>query len=106
MQDPRTPTTPYDLVVPPRHDRLSGDNVVAITGSPNRLSPERLAQDRARFAAQIDPLPHPRVAIAVGGKSRAFDLSAQSAARMARDAFTEGDEVATVIRKALQSALR
>jgi len=28
------------------------------------------------------------------------------AARMARDAFNEGDEVATVIRKALQSALR
>ena len=39
VQDPRWPAQMFDLVVPPRHDRLAGDNVVAITGSPHRVTP-------------------------------------------------------------------
>ncbi|WGM38200.1 mitochondrial fission ELM1 family protein [Caulobacter sp. NIBR1757] len=83
IQDPRTPLHFFDLVAPPNHDRVKGDNVVSITGSPHRLSPERLKADYAAFAAQIDPLPHPRVAVLVGGKSKAFDLSQERAAAIA-----------------------
>jgi hypothetical protein len=35
----------FDLVVPPKHDRLSGDNVLSICGSPHRVTPERLASE-------------------------------------------------------------
>ena len=83
VQDPKLPTTLFDLVVPPKHDRVHGDNVLALTGAPNRLTPERLEADHARFAGRLDPLPHPRVAILVGGQSRAFDLSPARAASMA-----------------------
>jgi hypothetical protein len=83
IQDPRTPLHFFDLVAPPNHDRVKGDNVVSITGSPHRLSPERLKADYAAFADQIDPLPHPRVAVLVGGKSKAFDLSQERAAAIA-----------------------
>lgn len=50
--------------------------------------------------APADPLSDATVALQQLGYKPA------EAARMARDAFNEGDEVATVIRKALQSALR
>ena len=84
-QDPRMPSSPFDLVVAPRHDRTQGDNVLAITGSPHRVTPERLAGEGERFNAMIDPLPHPRVAVLIGGKSKAHDLTPQRAAAIARE---------------------
>lgn len=83
IQDPRVPANMFDLVIPPKHDRLSGDNVLAITGSPHRVTRQRLDSEYARFKDRIDALPHPRVAVLLGGKSRAFDLSVERAAEMA-----------------------
>ena len=74
VQDPRAPLDRFDLVAPPEHDGLSGANVFPILGAPNRISAEKLAIERARFAEQIDPLPHPRVAVIVGGRSKAHSL--------------------------------
>ncbi|WP_066680890.1 mitochondrial fission ELM1 family protein [Caulobacter sp. CCH9-E1] len=83
VQDPRVPASMFDLVIPPKHDRLTGDNVLPITGSPHRVTPERLASEAKAFKRLIDPLPRPRVAVLVGGKSKAFDLSSERAAQIA-----------------------
>jgi len=85
LQDPRMPTSPFDLVIPPKHDRTQGENVFPITGSTHRVTPKRLKAELTRFAAQIDPLPHPRVAVTIGGKSKAHDLSPERAAAMAHE---------------------
>lgn len=85
VQDPRMPTRLFDLVIPPRHDRLGGDNVFPITGSPGRVNAERLAGDLERFRAELDALPRPRVAVIIGGKSKAHDLSPERAAAMAHE---------------------
>jgi len=82
-QDPRWRTSDYDLVVAPAHDGVSGPNVLSITGSPHRVSADRLAGAAPAFAPQIDPLPRPRVAVLIGGKSAAFDLSEAHAADLA-----------------------
>ncbi len=83
IQDPRVPSRLFDLVIPPNHDRLTGDNVLSIMGSPHRVTAGRLEAEYARFAGQIDPLPHPRVAVLIGGKSKAFDLPPERAAAIA-----------------------
>ena len=85
VQDPRMPTRLFDLVIPPRHDRLEGDNVFPITGSPGRVNADRMAADYQRFAAELEALPRPRVAVIIGGKSKAHDLSPERAAAMARE---------------------
>jgi mitochondrial fission protein ELM1 len=85
LQDPRAPLSFFDVVVPPRHDRLTGKNVIPIVGSPHRVSPQRLARELKRFAKTLDPLPHPRVAVLIGGKSKGFDLPALRAEQMARE---------------------
>ena len=85
LQDPRLPARLFDLVAPPKHDRLSGVGIFPLTGSPHRVTPQRLDQARLAFAAQIDPLPSPRVALLVGGKSKAFDLSPKRAEALAAD---------------------
>ena len=82
-QDPRWRTGDYDLVVAPKHDGIEGANVLSITGSPHRISAQRLAEGAAAFADRLEPLPRPRVAVLVGGKSRAHDLPDAHAADLA-----------------------
>ena len=82
-QDPRWRTSAYDLVVAPRHDEIEGANILSITGSPHRISPARLAEGAAGFADVLEPLPHPRVAVLIGGKSRAHDLPEDHATALA-----------------------
>ena len=83
IQDPRVPANMFDLVIPPKHDRLTGDNILPITGSPHRVTSQRLDSEYEKFRDRIDALPHPRVAVLLGGKSKAFDLSVERAAQMA-----------------------
>lgn len=84
-QDPRIDPGRFDLVIPPRHDGLTGTNVLPIAGAPNRLTPERLAADLERFRPLLDPLPRPRLAVLIGGKSKGFDLPPERAMAMARE---------------------
>ncbi|HWQ86058.1 mitochondrial fission ELM1 family protein [Brevundimonas sp.] len=82
-QDPRWRNAAYDLIVAPAHDRVEGRNVLSISGSPHRVTPERLAEGAAVFADRLGPLPRPRVAALIGGRSKAFDLTEARAADLA-----------------------
>ncbi|MDZ4362095.1 mitochondrial fission ELM1 family protein [Brevundimonas sp.] len=82
-QDPRWRTADFDMVVAPRHDGVQGPNILSITGSPHRITPERLAEAAPAFAETIDALPHPRVAVLIGGRSRSHDLTADHARSLA-----------------------
>ena len=85
LQDPKWEVHAFDLVVAPEHDHVEGGNVLSLIGSTNRISPERLAQDYAAWQARIEALPHPRVAVLIGGKSKAFDLDAGRAGIIAHE---------------------
>jgi len=82
-QDPRWKTDAYDLVVAPAHDAATGPNVLSITGSPHRVTAARLAEGAAAFETVLSPLPRPRVAALIGGRSMAFDLTEAHAAELA-----------------------
>lgn len=82
-QDPRWRAAAYDLIVAPAHDGLTGPNVLSVTGSPHRVTAERLAEEAAAFADRLEPLPRPRVAVLIGGRSKAFDLTEAHAAELA-----------------------
>ena len=97
-QDPRLSPSRFDMVVAPAHDELAGDNVFRITGSPHRVTPARVAAAAADMADRIAPLPLPRVAVLVGGRSAAFDLTEAHAADLA-------DRIARAIRAASGSLL-
>ncbi|MCR5877054.1 mitochondrial fission ELM1 family protein [Phenylobacterium sp. J367] len=73
-QDPRGGLADFDLVVPPLHDGLSGPSVFPIAGAPTRLTAERLAEAAGVWAERLGPLPRPRVAAIIGGRSKAHDL--------------------------------
>ena len=82
-QDPRWKIGAYDLVLAPIHDGVAGPNVLSITGSPHRVTADRLVEGAAAFADTLQALPRPRVTVLIGGRSRAFDLPEAHAAKLA-----------------------
>lgn len=108
-QDPRWRVGDYDMVVAPQHDGLLGANVLPIVGSPHRVSPQGLAEAAEVFRDRLEPLPSPRVAVLIGGRSAAFDLPPSHAeglglsiARAVRDAG--GSVLLTFSRRTPQDA--
>jgi hypothetical protein len=83
IQDPRLDPARFDLIVVPAHDGLAGANVVSITGSPHRITSQGLVEAASEFGAVLEPLPRPRVAVLVGGRSKAFGLTPDHAAVLA-----------------------
>lgn len=77
IQDPRIKSAAFDLVAVPEHDPTRGPKVLVTTASPNRVTPERLAAAREEFRDQFEPLPSPRVAVLIGGNSKAHKLTVE-----------------------------
>ena len=81
IQDPKVSARHFDWIAAPQHDGLSGPNVLTTLGAVHRVTPEKIAEARRRFAQLIEPLPRPRVTVLLGGQSRAFEFTADDAAR-------------------------
>ncbi|MGQ9371375.1 mitochondrial fission ELM1 family protein [Azospirillum sp. ST 5-10] len=92
IQDPQISPRHFDLVVVPEHDRLRGPNVVTTRGALHRVTHEALAAAAARHAERLAALPHPRVAVLIGGSNGVYHLTptvmgdvADKLAHLARD---------------------
>lgn len=83
-QNPRVPLSWFDLVIPPEHDAVSGPNVLSILGSPNRITPEKLAAARSRFADRFQALRTPRLAVLIGGDSKVYRLDSATVEELVR----------------------
>jgi len=80
LQDPRINSRHFDLVVVPQHDPTRGDNVLVTTGALHRVTPEKLNAEKRKFGARLKHLPHPRVAVLIGGSSKAHRMTAENTA--------------------------
>ena len=83
LQDPVRNPRLFDLVIPPRHDGLEGPNVFPIIGAAHRVIGTRLREAMSAFRAEIDALPHPRVAVLIGGVAKAYRMSLSHSNRLA-----------------------
>jgi uncharacterized protein len=72
MQDPKTGLGTADMIWVPDHDRLRGGNVFTTLTAPHSFTPPRLAELRANTPLAIGALPHPRVAVMLGGKNAVY----------------------------------
>lgn len=80
LQDPRVNPREFDVVIPPMHDGLEGQNVLPIVGACNRITAERLERAVSEYnPTNLEELPSPRFAILIGGKSKRQDISADRA---------------------------
>ncbi len=82
IQSPGIAARHFGLIVPPRHDRLAGANVLPTRGALHRVTPARLAAEAARFAPALAHLPHPLVAVLIGGDNGVYRLTDAVADRL------------------------
>jgi mitochondrial fission protein ELM1 len=92
LQDPRVAPSNFDLVWAPAHDQLSGPNVVSTLVSPHRLTRARLDTEAGKWGPKLAHLPHPRVAVLIGGKNSVYDFDEAAAKQLADDLATLADQ--------------
>lgn len=80
IQNPKVPASLFDLVAAPVHDNLKGSNVITTFGAVHSVTADRLAEAGEGFAPTIEHLPHPRIAVVLGGDSQAFSFPCEIAA--------------------------
>ena len=83
VQTPDGPARNFDLVAAPRHDGLAGANVIRTRGSLHRVTAEKLTVAAETWRPRFEAYPPPRVAVLVGGKSRAYDFGTDDARALA-----------------------
>ncbi len=110
LQDPRMNPREFDVVIPPMHDGLEGQNVLPIVGACNRITQERMERAVSEYkSANLEDLPSPRFAVLIGGKSKRQDISA-ARARAISDSLaavqreTGGTLMATLSRRTSRAA--
>ncbi len=82
IQDPRVNPLQFDLVAVPAHDPTRGDNVVVTDASPNRITNIQLQESLKDFP-QLDVMSAPRVAVLIGGSSKAYRMDERVTKRLA-----------------------
>ena len=105
------PKQRFDLIAAPLHDGYTGKNVINTFGAVHSVTPKRLAEAAQSFAAKIEHLPRPRIAVLLGGDSAAFsfppDLAASFGASLAEAARDRGGSLlVTPSRRTSPEALR
>jgi mitochondrial fission protein ELM1 len=99
VQHPRMRLTKFDLVMAARHDGITGPNVIVTRTALHRVTPARLAAERAvwtpRFAAHRRPL----VALLLGGSNGRYRFEPPAALELAiqLDAMMQRDQAGLVI---------
>jgi mitochondrial fission protein ELM1 len=83
IQNPGIDPAHFDLVVVPRHDRLSGPNVLVTRGAPHGVTPAALASAKEKFAARFAHLPQPRIVLLLGGNNGVYKLTPMAAENLA-----------------------
>jgi len=83
LQDPRIDPKYFDLVAVPQHDPARGKNVIVTVGAPNRITPEKLEYAAKLWGDKFKDLPKPRVAVLIGGTSKAHDMTPENTSRLA-----------------------
>jgi mitochondrial fission protein ELM1 len=77
VQRPALPAREFDVLVVPKHDGMTGPNVIATEGAVHRVTREKLATAAADLAKRYGHLAKPRVAVLIGGSNNRYRLTAE-----------------------------
>lgn len=83
VQDPVISPSHFDLVIAPRHDRLTGKNVISTLGALHRITPAKLAEHAEKLAAHLKEMPRPYIGVLLGGSNGAYRFGEQEMAALA-----------------------
>ena len=82
IQNPKVPARLFDLIAAPLHDNFEGPNVIVTFGAVHSVTGDRIAEEAERFGPRVAALPHPRIAVLLGGESQAFSFPPELAGEL------------------------
>lgn len=82
LQNPVIAIKQFDAIVCPEHDQIVGAHVVKTLGATHRVTNEKLAEELEKFP-QWQTLTSPKIAVMLGGPSRAYQFSLKEAEEIA-----------------------
>lgn len=74
LQNPKMNLALFDAVIVPRHDRLSGPQVIETRAGLHRVTAAKLAAGGQAWADRLAHMPRPLVALLLGGSNRRYRL--------------------------------
>ncbi|CAN0530740.1 unnamed protein product, partial [Laminaria digitata] len=92
IQNPAWRREAFDLLAIPKHDRVTGDNVIETFGALHRVTPEKLQAEAQKFHHTLDYLPRPLVAVLIGGSNGQYRMTDTVTQRLAGNLHTLCDE--------------
>lgn len=84
IQDPRINPGHFDLVVVPQHDPTRGENVIVTKAGLHKVTSAMLEAGRKKWAKTFADIPKPRVAVLIGGTSKAHTMTRENAKSLAQ----------------------
>jgi len=91
IQDPKIRPARFDLMIVSDHDKVRGPNVMVSLGAVHPVTPAKLAAGAAIWAPRLTHLPHPRIAVVIGGDNGVYRLTPEIMTRIA-------DQLAQLVR--------
>lgn len=83
LQNPVIASSHFDLVVVPRHDGISGPNIVTTKGALHRITPDVLREGAVKFAPRVLHLKRPYIGVLIGGTNATYRLERAEMAALA-----------------------
>jgi mitochondrial fission protein ELM1 len=83
VQDPVFHRRRFDAIVAPEHDQVRGANVLTSRGAVHHVTPAKLADAALRLGPRFASLPHPLVAVLIGGTNKVFRFTLDGLATLA-----------------------
>ena len=83
VQDPVAWRRRFDVIIAPRHDRLTGDNVVQTVGALTGITRLKLDEAAARLSGTLASLPRPLIAVLIGGSNKQYRMTKKSMTELA-----------------------
>lgn len=98
IQNPQMPLRLVDLILPPKHDNLSGDNVLNTRGALHHVTPEKLQAAVSTFETHMPELAKPAnqrpriVGVLIGGSNATATLTAEKSRALIEQLIAAADE--------------
>jgi uncharacterized protein len=109
IQSPVVKDKNFDLIIVPQHDNYFGPNVMQITGALSLITPQSLEAAKIEWAPTLEALPAPRIAVLIGGTSRAHKITNTVADRIIlqlKNLLEQGNSLMITVSRRTPDAIR
>jgi uncharacterized protein len=85
----------FDLILAPEHDmhKRKGKNMLYTLGAPHGITHTKLAEEAKRWQKRVERLPHPHIALVIGGSARGGKYTLEDFKSLAAYATAEAERL-------------